>query len=158
MRPVAVMQMAQVNIEIRIADMNDGAAIACLADQLGYPTSIRQSELRLGPVLRSPEHAVFVACRDGEVIGWVHVFTAQRLETDPFAEIGGFVVAESHRRHGIGRQLVAAAEKWARERGVAALRVRSRLNRGDAHRFYEQLGFARYKEQRVFAKPLKNTD
>ena len=149
--------MVAPDIEIRIARMSDAEAIACLSDQLGYPTSIRQSECRLAAVLSSRDHAVFVACLHAMVVGWVHVFWAQRIESDPFAEIGGFVVAESHRRCGIGRRLLAVAEEWALESGFKKLRVRSRSNRNDARRFYENLGFAMYKEQRVFDKPLKNS-
>ena len=143
------------DIEIRNARMSDAEAIARLSDQLGYPTSIRQSERRLVAVLSSSDHAVLVACLHATVVGWIHVFRAPRIESEPFAEIGGFVVAESHRRRGIGRCLLAAAEKWALESGFKKLRVRSRSDRNDARRFYENLGFAMYKEQRVFDKPLK---
>ena len=150
------MEMGPIEMTIRIADEQDAAAIACLAEQLGYHTSVRQVEKRLEAVLASRDHAVFVACFDNEVVGWAHVFVEQRVESDPFAEIGGFVVAQSHRRHGIGRLLLQAAEKWASESGVSKLRVRSRLNRNDAHRFYEESGFTIYKEQRVFEKPLES--
>ena len=145
-------------IRIRMADISDAAAIAGLSGQLGYPTSARQSGKRLSLILGSKEHAVFVACVAGEVIGWVHVFLAARIESDPFAELGGFVVAKKHRRCGIGRRLLAVAEDWAVTRGVAQLRVRSRSDRFDARVFYENLGFSTTKEQRVFDKPIKTSD
>ncbi|MCP5102906.1 MAG: GNAT family N-acetyltransferase [bacterium] len=138
-----------------MADISDASAIARLSGQLGYPASARQSEKRLSVILGSNQHAVFVACAGDEVIGWVHVFLAIRVESDSFAELGGFVVAKKHRRCGIGRRLLAAAEDWAVTHSVARLRVRSRSNRLDVRAFYENLGFSITKEQRVFDKPLE---
>jgi len=140
--------------EIRIAGVDDASALAALSNRLGYQTSIEQSESRLISVLGSNDHAVFVACVDSDVVGWVHVFLARRIESDRFAELGGLVVAETHRRRGIGRQLLARAEKWASDRGVAKLRVRSRADRDEARAFYDNLGFSITKTQRVFDKSL----
>ncbi len=142
------------SIVIRLAKAEDAAAIAGLSKQLGYPATAEQSKSRLEAVIGSNEHAVFTACDGGEVVGWVHVFLALRVESDPFAELGGFVVSASHRRRGIGRRLLAAAEDWTAGRGVTKLRVRSRLEREDARAFYENLGFSVTKEQRVYDKSL----
>jgi GNAT superfamily N-acetyltransferase len=143
-------------VEIRLAQTRDASAISRLADQLGYPTSPGQAEKRLTAVLGSANHAVLVAFVDGQVVGWLHIFIAQRMQSDSFAEIGGFVIAESHRRHGIGRRLLATAEQWAAGRGAAMLRVRSRSDRHDAHAFYKRLGFTINKQQQVFDKSLEH--
>lgn len=143
--------------EIRSASMSDASAIAELSHQLGYPTSGEQAESRLSAVLGSTEHAVIVACVDGDLVGWIHVFLALRIESDQFAELGGFVVAETHRRRGIGRRLLATVEQWVVTHGVAMLRVRSRSDRTDARAFYENLGFSVTKEQHVFDKALERS-
>jgi len=143
-------------INIRLAAMDDSSALADLSTQLGYPTSPVQSANRLGVILDAKEHAILVACLDdGAVVGWLHVFLAFRVESDPFAEIGGFVVNEEFRRRGIGRSLLAAAEEWAIQRGIKKLRVRSRSNRTDTHTFYKRLGFSQSKQQHVFDQSLK---
>jgi GNAT superfamily N-acetyltransferase len=143
-------------VNIRSATMNDSSAIADLSAQFGYPTSPIQSANRLGVILDSKEHSILVACLDNDtVVGWVHVFLAFRVESDPFAEIGGFVVTEEFRRRGIGRSLLAAVEEWVSQSGITKLRVRSRSNRKDARTFYEQLGFSKSKQQHVFDKSLK---
>jgi GNAT superfamily N-acetyltransferase len=90
----------------------------------------------------------------GPVVGWIHVFAAHRLESGPFAEIGGLVVGEEARGRGVGKRLLAAARSWAFERGIRELRVRSNVLRERAHRFYEREGFARSKEQAVFVQSL----
>lgn len=143
------------SIAVRRAVREDAPVLAELSSQLGYPTSEAESAERLRTLLRSADHAVFVACSpSGAVVGWVHVFLALRLESRPFAELGGFVVAEGHRRRGVGRKLLAAAQSWSQERGAGKLRVRSRVDRAAARAFYESRGFAATKRQQVFDKEI----
>ncbi len=143
-------------VDIRRATMDDSSALADLSTELGYPTSPIQSANRLGVILDSKEHAILVAClADGTVVGWVHVFLAFRVGSDPFAEIGGFVVTKEFRRRGIGRCLLAAVEEWVIQSGFTRLWVRSRSNRVDTHTFFERLDFSKSKQQHVFDKSLK---
>ena len=144
------------HVEIRNAVPEDATSLADLSTQLGYPSSSRQAADRLAVILRSSEHLVLVACLpDGIVVGWMHVFVALRVESDTFAELGGFVVTEQHRGRGIGRSLLVAGEGWVRRRGIKKLRVRTRSTRRDAQAFYEQLGFSQTKEQQVLDKPIE---
>ena len=139
---------------IRPASIDDAHSIASLSRQLGYPASKADLEDRLASLLSDPDHAVFVALLGTVVVGWIHVFVAHRVESETFAEIGGFVVDQRCRRRRIGRVLLAVAEDWAKEKAVRKLRVRSRSEREDARGFYESLGFTAIKEQRVFDKQL----
>jgi GNAT superfamily N-acetyltransferase len=84
----------------------------------------------------------------------VHVQVGHTLEMSPTAEIAGLVVDEASRGDGMGEALVHRAEAWARERGVAVMRVRSNVIRERAHRFYDRLGYERVKRQVVFKKRL----
>ncbi len=52
------------------------------------------------------------------------------------------VVASKHKRSGIGRKLLTALEIVARDAGCTKLEVTSGAGRGDAHAFYEALGYA----------------
>lgn len=144
---------------LRQATLKDARAIAALSGQLGYPDPTGQTPGRLESLVESPDHAVFVAClADGMVVGWCHAFLANRVESDPFAELGGFVVDEEHRGQGIGRSLQGVAEEWVRERGISKLRVRSRSERTRAHGLFRGLGFRLSKEQHVFDKKLDPDD
>ena len=142
---------------IRPAIERDAAILASLSTQLGYPSSPDQLRRRLTMVLGRSDHAVYVATHDESVLGWLHVFVAERLETDLFAEIGGLVVDSSHRGSGIGTALLAKAEEWARDRGCRTLRVRSNVVREEAHRFYEERGYRRAKQQAVFDKRVEGS-
>ena len=77
------------------------------------------------------------------------------IESGERVEIVGLVVDEQARRTGTGRRLVAAAEDWARARGMPELFLRSNVLRTEAHPFYEQLGFLRTKTQHAYVKPLR---
>ncbi len=140
---------------IRPAAGGDAEAIAMLSGELGYPAVAEDVDRRLSQMAAAEGHAIYVAeAGDGSVVGWIHVFGACRLESEPFAELGGLVVAEARRGCGIGRMLCERASRWARDSGFPALRVRTRVEREATHRFYERVGFRRAKSQHVFTMPL----
>ena len=125
------------------------------AGELGYPTEPDVMRGRLEIVGAQENELVLVAEGvGGAVVGWVHVFGAQRLESLPYAEIGGLVVTEGARGTGFGHALLAAAEAWARDRAFGDMRIRSNVLRERAHRFYERCGYASPKSQKVLIKPL----
>lgn len=144
--------MATVSIEAALG--SDAAIIAELTGELGYEVSVPEVERRLDGILGEDDHAVFVARAGDEVVGWVHVAGVKRLEATFFAELGGLVVRESSRRRGVGRRLVSAAARWARQSGYRTLRVRTNVVRLDAPRFYDSVGFARIKDQQIFTRQL----
>jgi len=145
-----------IGYRIREAREQDGAEIARLAGQLGYPAPNDVMNLRLHRLLNGSSDVVFVAETDpgNELIGWIQGSLAQYLESDYRVEIAGLIVEDRFRRNGIGRDLVMRVEQWAVERGVAQASVRCRTTRSEAHRFYESLGYTQAKTQIAFRKPL----
>jgi predicted N-acetyltransferase YhbS len=139
---------------IRSARQQDAEAIAVLSGQLGYPATTEQISGRLETILTREDMATFVAEVDGAVVGWIHMFGCERVESEPSAEIGGIVVGDGYRGARIGAQLIAAGERWARGRGYEAVRVRSNVLRQNAHRFYQREGYEPVKQQAVFLKML----
>jgi ribosomal protein S18 acetylase RimI-like enzyme len=53
------------------------------------------------------------------------------------------VVSKKQRRSGIGRALIAAAEKDFAKRKVIRVSLTTQFSRKDAHRFYEALNYSR---------------
>jgi len=143
---------------IRTAVARDAPALALLAAELGYPNTVDETNGRLSTVMDAPENQVMVAeTAVHEIVGWIHVFGAARVESEGFAELGGLVVAEAWRGRGVGSGLVASAERWALENAYFKLRIRSRVERAEAHRFFERLGFVGRKTQHVFERRLDGT-
>lgn len=140
---------------IRAASIADAAEIARLSAQLGYPADVAVFADRLERLLARPTHALLVCDGgDGRLAGFVGLEQRLTVESGDRAEIVGLVVDARVRRGGTGRRLVAAAEDWARARGIDELFLRSNVARQEAHAFYPALGFERSKTQHVYRKPL----
>lgn len=128
-----------------------------MSGQLGYPSSVPDTQKRVESLLASGDHAIFVAEHsENQIIAWIHAYTRQSLTSGDLAEIGGLIVSKEFRGKGIGRRLLSAVETWALGKNRFKLRVRSQIQREDARQFYSDMGFAETKRQVVFAKTLKN--
>jgi len=138
------------NLEIGIANLTDSEPITQLSNQLGYPTKSDFISKRLTLILSKPDHIVFVAKQENQVIGWVHAFIAYRVESDDFVEIGGLVVDKTKQNKGIGSALVNQVHQWSKELNMTQVRVRCNVIREKAHRFYLKNGFSLNKKQKVF--------
>jgi GNAT superfamily N-acetyltransferase len=141
-------------LKIRRAKSSDAARLAALSGELGYPATPSDMRVRLRRLQPARDNAVFVAARDGEVIGWLHASVSPLLEVALRAEVNGLVVAEGHRSAGAGARLLEAAETWARKKKCLSMSVRSNVIRDRAHVFYERHGYEHYKTQKAFRKPL----
>lgn len=130
-------------ITIRNATRADAETVADLVTQLAYPTTPQTVASRLEQ-LESEGQAVLVAVDggSGQVVGLATMFVRHVIVDDsPFARLAALVVAEGERGRGVGRALVAEAERLARERGCSSIEVTSGDHRPHAHRFYRALGF-----------------
>jgi len=136
---------------------DDANAAAKLSEELGYPVSPAEMKQRIEALARLRDHAVYVACITGSVVGWIDVGISRHLQSEPRAEIGGLVVSSEMRGRGIGRHLVTCAENWARQRGLRGIVVRSQIAREEAHNFYLREGYARTKTSAVFTKTFPET-
>lgn len=137
-------------ITVREAIDDDATSIAFLSDQLGYFISAEATLQNIQTVNKSPNELIRVALHEQNVVGWIHVFLAVRLESASFCEIGGLVVDQQYRRMGIAKELIDHIKPWCRNKGTNILRVRSNVKRTDAHQFYIQTGFSELKQQKIF--------
>jgi GNAT superfamily N-acetyltransferase len=129
-----------VDLRIRDAGADDGAAIASLLGQLGYETDASAVAPRLERLVIVGDRLV-VAVVEDEVVGLAHLHASPTIEHErPAAKISALVVDESHRGEGIGRALVEAMEAEARARRCALLFLTTAARREDAHAFYRRVG------------------
>lgn len=133
----------------------DFERMAELAAQLGYPCTPQEIAKRLTGMDDTMQYCVYVAeLANGEIAGWIGAYVFRSVEIDSYAEISGLVVDEEARSCGIGKLLLEAIERWALSCGCDAIGVRSKVQRRDAHRFYEKNGYEWTKTQKSFRKPL----
>jgi ribosomal protein S18 acetylase RimI-like enzyme len=132
------------DLTIRVAEMNDAAALAQLMSELGYKTTKPEMQMRLERIVTDERYRTFVAVRDRKVCGMIGTITSLSYEhNDPGGRILALVILSTIRRRGIGRALIAAAEKDFAQRGIRRVALYTRFAREDAHKFYESLGYER---------------
>ena len=135
--------------QIREAKLHDSEVINRLSENLGYEfISQEDANRNIGEIIDSENQKLWLSDEDNQVVGWIHIFKANRVASRPFCEIGGLVVSSEHRRKGIGSGLVKHAIEWSKLHGLP-LRVRSNTKRNNTIEFYQSQGFILKKSQNV---------
>jgi aminoglycoside 6'-N-acetyltransferase I len=84
--------------------------------------------------------------RSGRLIGFLEVGLRSHADgCEPAHAVGyveGWYVVESHRKQGIGRKLLAAAEDWARTQGCVEMASDALVGNDVSQRVHEALGYA----------------
>lgn len=91
-----------------------------------------------------PAHELVVLDDRGEVVGTLQLTLLPGLSRRAAlrAQVEAVRVASSRRGQALGELLLRWAVERARERGAVLVQLTTDASRGDAHRFYERLGFA----------------
>ncbi len=141
-------------LTVRAAEPQDAPVLLELCRQLGREASLDDVRVHLERGRSEAGHCLLVALESGSVRGWLEVATRTALGSPAWAEISGLVVDEARRGQGVGAELVRAAGAWARGQGLARLRVRTRVERKRAARFYVGAGFRLRKQQQLYELEL----
>ena len=132
------------DLTIRAAEVNDAAALAQLMSELGYETTESEMQTRMKKISTDERYRTFVAVLDGKVCGMIGTLTSLSYEhNDPGGRILAIAILGRMRRRGIGRALIATAEKDFVQRGIRRVALNTQLAREEAHKFYESLGYER---------------
>ncbi len=126
---------------VRAMAVGDLEAVRPLLEQLGYDIELDEIKQRFDVVSESDAHILLVAESDGRVIGFLHIFARPALEKPLEAVVQSLVVDGSSRLGGVGKLLMATAERWASERGFRSVALASQIDRDDAYAFYTRLGY-----------------
>jgi ribosomal protein S18 acetylase RimI-like enzyme len=125
--------------------------------ELGYETKRTEMETRLKLILSNPAHKTLVAVMDACICGMIGTLTYPNYEhNDASGRILAVVTSSTARRRGIGRALIATAEKDFAQRGIERVSFDTRFPREDAHKFYELLGYERSGWRFVKQLPVSN--
>jgi len=106
----------------------------------------------------SDRNAVLVAASpSGELVGFVEVSLrdwAEGCASEPVGYIEGWYVRPAHRRAGIGRQLIHAAEIWAASRGCTEVGSDTELWNEVSQLAHRALGYSEATRLVCFSKKL----
>ncbi len=129
--------MTNSELSLRLARSLDAATIAILSrDLIEYGLQWRWTPVRVAASIQAPDVNVLVACINTNIAG----FAIMRYgENDAHLDL--LAVAPSHRRAGIGRQLLEWLEKCALVAGICRVILEVRAENEGARRFYERLGY-----------------
>jgi RimJ/RimL family protein N-acetyltransferase len=138
---------------IRPADPRDATALVELANAVGSEPegwlistnnwrSAADERRYLRSIRRYPHAAVYVAESAEGIVGRLSVGRDPHPASTHVADLG-LMVAQSHRRRGIGKALLEEAVVWARSAGVHKLELHVFPYNEAAIALYERFGFER---------------
>src|SRR5579872_5235540 len=133
-------------MDINLATHSDIEGILPLLSQIyrvkNLPEDAKQS---LEKQIDSDKCDVIVAKENGKVLGAGTIFYLKNAaHSTPFAFLEGIVVDDAARGKGIGTALSKKAIELAREKGCYKMIFTSGMDRKEAHKFYEDLGFKKW--------------
>jgi GNAT superfamily N-acetyltransferase len=90
-----------------------------------------------------PDAQVLVAEDDGEVVGmaYAEIQVPSRFSDERALELSGVMVRSGHRGKGVGRALVEEAARFAEERSVGWIELKTFAPNEEAMGFWRALGF-----------------
>ena len=139
--PATIGAMTDPAVTIRSAFVTDADAIARLFTDEGYPAGPSDIVERLSR-FQSPYSQVLVAEHEGAVIGFIAIHALPRFEHDDrIVRILALVVDAGARERGVGRALIAEAERISLELGAAFVEITAGHHRPEARQLYETLGY-----------------
>lgn len=143
---------------IRRIQTEDAGSIKEICESaLGHKTTVdlikqRIEELSLNPVYYI---AVFEDEKDHMVKGFIQAERYNLLYGENGWNIIALATAPNAQKRGIGKQLLLSLETYAGEKGDTFVRLNSRIERAEAHGFYEHLGYQCDKVQKRFIKYME---
>lgn len=124
---------------------------------LGHETNVDLIKQRIRELSFNPAYyiAVFEDEKEHTVKGFIQAERYNLLYGENGWNIIALAVAPNVQKRGIGKQLLLSLETYAREKGDTFVRLNSRIDRAEAHAFYEHLGYECDKLQKRFIKYMQ---
>jgi ribosomal protein S18 acetylase RimI-like enzyme len=133
--------MTDTVLTIRPAAETDAETIAALFTDEGYPAGPSDIVERLSR-FASDHSRVLVAEHEESLLGFIALHAMPRFEHDDrILRVLALVVDAGARERGVGRALMAEAERIGTELGAAFIEITAGHHRPEARRLYESLGY-----------------
>ena len=157
--------LLSVALRIRLAQFSDRLPLANLFHALWPEGPVEEHSRELEAILsRNPPSTlslvVFVAeASDKSLLGFLEVGLRSHADhCDPAHPVGyveGWYVTDAHRNRGIGKQLLAAAEDWARSQGCTEMASDTQIGNELSQRVHQSLGYEIVERAILFRKALR---
>jgi aminoglycoside 6'-N-acetyltransferase I len=149
------------NAVIRLAKPEDRIGWERLRSQLWPECPLERHRLEIEQLLAG-SGVVALASTEEELVGFVEVSArvdhVEGTTSVPVAYLEGWYVAEKFRGRGIGRALLAFAEKWATEHGYRELASDAEIANASSIRLHKIAGFREVGRSVHFVKSLTQVE
>lgn len=129
---------------IRKIQSEDYAAVAKFwRELLDVPSATDESVRRTFEKMSGDDrYCTYVAVEDGVVVGFITLVEVLSID-DPegYIKMNGIAVLPEYQHRGIAEQLIARAEKTARERGASSIGAASSFKRKGSQALLDKLGY-----------------
>jgi GNAT superfamily N-acetyltransferase len=127
---------------IRQASLSDAFYVQKLIGQLGYPDASLEMVSQKIQLHEGGGYHLLVAEHESEVIAFISLHWFEFLHAlGKIGRITVFCVDDRYRSKGVGKTLLAEAEKYLIKQGCVKFEVTSNLARERTHQFYLQNGY-----------------
>lgn len=137
------------NIIIKEASIGDLSNVLNLYSTVldnGIVLSIHQAELLFQKMQSYPNYKIYVAEKEGEIIGTFALLIMDNLahQGTPSGVVEDVAVLNNLQGKGIGKLMMKFAMEQCKQAGCYKLVLSSNVKRGEAHAFYESLDFEKH--------------
>jgi aminoglycoside 6'-N-acetyltransferase I len=151
--------MAPGDFTIHAAETADRADWIRLRGELWPQLTPEESERQISEMLANGWCCVLASDRSGAAVGLAEAALrhdyVNGCKTSPVAFLEGIYVAPTARRRGVARELVAAIQAWAVEKGCSELASDAGLDNTTSHSMHVALGFEETQRVVYFRRVLR---
>ena len=152
-------------IHIRLANLSDRSTLAALFHALWPEGLVEEHSRELEAILSGNPPGtlplvVFVAeANDKSLLGFLEAGLRSHADScdsaHPVGYVEGWYVTDAHRNRGIGKQLLVAAEDWARSQGCTEMASDTQIDNELSRRVHQRLGYEIVERAILFRKALR---
>ena len=145
-------------MHIEVLSTDNCQALTELALEL-WPDAVFEEEYeQFAGLIESENDRCYLAREGEEYVGFVHVSIRREYvegaDDLPVAYVEGIYVRPMYQKQGIARQLMAASEAWARQKGITQMASDTPADNAASIDFHTKLGFAEAERIVCFIKEL----
>ena len=143
---------------VRKAEKRDLPILAALACRLWPHHTAEEMMAEYSAGMLNEDAAFFLAYAEGTPVGFAqcqlrHDYV-EGTASSPVGYLEGIYVADEYRKQGFARELLAACEDWAKEKGCAEFASDCELSNTQSLQFHLNVGFAEANRIICFTKKI----